>query len=346
MEHVPDQRTMPRMQSSMAMDVVPSLRRVVAARRVVRALVVFALSLATGCGGRGLSPREGYLPVPGGNVFYRIIGSGKVTPLLLLHGGPGGRSCGFSVLSDLAADRPVVLYDQLGSGRSDRPNDTTLWRTDRFVEELAAVREGLGLRRVHILGHSWGGALAAEYLLTKKPDGVLSVTLSSPLLSTARWLADARRLRSTLPEPVAATLASCETVESADDPRCKAAVEVFDERFVRGAKTLPDLPQCQGSVRNEQIYQQMWGAAEFTATGSLRDFDRTDRLQELKLPVLFLAGRHDEAVPDTIADFARRVPGARATVFEHSAHSSYRTETARYVQVVREFLRDVESRPR
>jgi proline iminopeptidase len=299
--------------------------------------------LSAGCSQSRLSPREGFLHVPGGNVWYRVIGSGDRTPLLLLHGGPGGRSCGFSVLTELARDRPVVLYDQLGSGRSERPADPSLWRTDRFVDELAAVRAALGLRRVHILGHSWGGALAAEYLLTKKPEGVLSAIFSSPLISTARWVADARKLRSTLPEPVQATLARCETVASADEPSCKAAVDVFDEQFVRGAKTLPDLPACDGSTRNDEIYRLMWGAAEFTSTGSLRDFDRTDRLGELNLPVLFLAGRHDEAVPDTIEDFRKRVPGAQMTIFEQSAHSSYRTETARYVQVVGAFLRKAET---
>jgi proline iminopeptidase len=246
------------------------------------------------------------------------------------------------VLADLSKERPVIIYDQLGSGRSERPTDPSLWRTDRFVDELVAVRNGLGLRRMHLLGHSWGGALAAEYLLTKKPDGVRSVIFSSPLLSTSRWLADARRLRSTLPEPLQAALSRCESVETADDEACQGANEAFTERFVRGVKVLPDLPACQGSSRNDQIYRQMWGAAEFTATGSLRDFDRTGQLGELHLPVLFLAGRHDEAVPETIDEFRRRVPGARMTVFESSAHSSYRTETARYVKVVGDFLREAD----
>jgi len=306
---------------------------------------VVVVVLAAGCGERGPTAGEGFVAVPGGKVHYRIMRSGDSAtkpPILLLHGGPGGRSCTFSVLSDLAKERPVVMYDQLGSGRSERPSDTTLWRIDRFVLELAAVREALGLRRVHLLGHSWGGALAAEYLLTKNPRGVLSVTFSSPLLSTARWIADARRLRATLPAPVQATLTQCEAVDTADSASCQAAVDVFDEQFVRGAKALPGLPACDGSTGNDTIYRQMWGAAEFTATGSLRDFDRTDRLGELRLPVLFLAGRHDEAVPETIADFQRRVPGARLTVFEASAHASYRTETARYVQVVSDFLRQAD----
>ncbi len=286
---------------------------------------------------------EGFVDVPGGRVWYRIMGSGGKTPLLLLHGGPGGRSCAFSVLSELATDRQVIMYDQLGSGRSDRPNDLALWRTDRFVEELDAVRSALGLREVHILGHSWGGTLATEYLLTKGQQGVRSVVLSSPLISTPRWLADTRRLRLSLPQPVQSALNNCEAVETADDPACVAANDVFEEHFVRGTKTLPAVPECEGVTGGDEVYRHMWGAGEFTATGLLRDYDRTDRLGELKLPVLFLAGRHDEAVPETVADFQRRVPGARMRVLENSAHATYRTETAEYVRIVREFLAEAEA---
>jgi proline iminopeptidase len=288
--------------------------------------------------------REGFVEVPGGRVFYKTMGGGDKTPLLLLHGGPGGRSCGFAVLADLATDRRVIRYDQLGSGQSDRPTDLSLWRTERFVDELDAVRKALGLREVHILGHSWGGTLATEYLLTKGQHGVKSVILSSPLISTPRWLADTRRLRSTLPEPVQLALNKCEAVETADEPSCVAANEVFEEHFVRGAKALPAVAECEGVTGGDQVYRHMWGAGEFTSTGLLRDYDRSDRLAELTLPVLFLAGRNDEAVPETIADFQRRVPGARMVVFEHSAHSTYRTETAAYVRTVRQFMDEVERR--
>jgi proline iminopeptidase len=141
---------------------------------------------------------------------------------------------------------------------------------------------------------------------------------------------------------VQSALDRCEAVETADEPSCVAANDVFEEHFVRGAKTLPDVPECAGVTGSDAVYRHMWGAAEFTATGLLKDYDRTDRLGELKLPVLFLAGRHDEAVPETVEGFQRRVPGARMKVLENSAHSTYRTETMEYVKIVREFLDDAE----
>ena len=316
--------------------------------RVLCCCLVFATALA--CGPATPAPvapaptvePEGFVQVPGGRVWYRIMGTGDRTPLLLLHGGPGGRSCAFSVLSDLASDRRVVYYDQLGSGRSDRPNDLALWRTERFVDELDEVRKALDLRELHILGHSWGGTLATEYLLSKGQQGVRSVILSSPLISTPRWLEDTRRLRRTLPQPVQSALNKCEAVETADDPACVAANDVFEEHFVRGAKALQAVPECEGVTGGDQVYRHMWGAGEFTATGLLRDYDRTGRLGELTLPVLFLAGRHDEAVPATVADFQKQIPGAQMKVLEHSAHATYRTETAEYVKIVREFLEEAE----
>lgn len=300
------------------------------------------LLLASVVAAQQLPVREGFVEVPGGKVWYRITGGGSATPLLLLHGGPGGRSCSFSVLRDLAKDRPLIVYDQLGSGRSKGPTDPSLWRVERFVEELHAVRNALGLKRVHILGHSWGGTLVTEYLLAKSQEGVASVILASPLISTPRWVADARALRATLPPAVEERLKQCETVETADDPQCKAATRIFDEHFVVGAKSRPKIPDCEGTSSNSEIYRAMWGAAEFTATGSLRDYDRSSRLHELRLPVLFLAGRNDEARPSTLAEYQKLIPGSKLVILEKSAHVGFVTETKRYVEEVRDFLRAID----
>src|SRR6185295_11111472 len=145
-------------------------------------ILALALSASVGCQRGGLSPGEGRIEVPGGRIWYRIVGSGTKTPLLVLHGGPGMSSAYLSPLAALADERPVIFYDQLGAGRSDRPTDSTLWTVDRFVQEIPRIRQALGLREVHLYGHSWGTILAVEYLLTQ-PQGVRSVILSSPAIS-------------------------------------------------------------------------------------------------------------------------------------------------------------------
>src|SRR5437763_13710779 len=113
-------------------------------RAVWCGLVVCSVLSIFGCGRRGLAPGEGYIQGPGGRVWYRIVGSGPRTPLLLLHGGPGAPSYYLKPLAALADERPVVFYDQLGAGHSDHPSDSTLWRIDRFIQELETVRSTLG----------------------------------------------------------------------------------------------------------------------------------------------------------------------------------------------------------
>jgi proline iminopeptidase len=111
---------------------------------------------------------EGFVEVPGGKVWYRIVGDNDdAAPLLCLHGGPGFTHYYLEPLEALAEHRRVIFYDQLGCGRSDRPDDLSLWTVDRFVEELAQVREALHLDRLHLFGSSWGGMLAMQYVLDR-----------------------------------------------------------------------------------------------------------------------------------------------------------------------------------
>ncbi len=290
---------------------------------------------------RGLSPGEGYVDVPGGQVWYRIVGSGRATPLLVLHGGPGASSYYLKPLAALGDERPVVFYDQLGAGHSGAPADTTLWRVDRFVRELAQVREALGLGEVHILGHSWGSMLAVDYMLTQ-PTGVRSLVLASPALSARRWLRDADSLKATLPDSLQAIISHHEASGTTDAPEYQGAVMEFYRRYLaRKEPWSADIDSTFAQL-NTDLYGYMWGPSEFTATGTLKDYDRTDRLPELGLPVLFTAGRYDEATPSTVAFFQSQVPGAELAILEASAHLTMQDEPEEYVRIIRDFLRRVE----
>ncbi|MFN8036868.1 MAG: alpha/beta fold hydrolase [Acidimicrobiia bacterium] len=155
---------------------------------------------------------EGFVESRGHRLRYRVIGNpgaepGRI-PLLLLHGGPGvpwprDPYPAFEIVA--GAGRPLVLYDQLGCGGSDRPRDRSLWTVGGFVEEVGDVRRALGLERIHLYGLSWGGMLALEYLLTQ-PSGVASATLSSAMHSVARYEEEIQGLLDTLPTRVRTTL--------------------------------------------------------------------------------------------------------------------------------------------
>ncbi len=169
----------------------------------------------------GSRPR-GYVDFRGCRTWYRVagdLGSGA-TPLLALHGGPGSTHHYFAPLEQLADRRPVVVYDQLGCGSSDRPDDVE-WSVDVFRAEVAAVRAQLGLGRIHLLGTSWGGMLALEHVLSGA-EGVVGLVLSSTLASLDEWAREQKRLRNDLPRDVVAVLDRHEEAGTTTTPSTSA----------------------------------------------------------------------------------------------------------------------------
>ena len=310
---------------------------------------IWLAALVLGLCSNGISrekpePGQGFIDVPGGPVWYSVAGDGPGIPLLVLHGGPGGRICGYSRLDALGNERPVIRYDQLGSGRSGRPDDLSLWTVERFVEELHVVRQELSLEEMHLLGHSWGGSLAAAYVLEKGTAGIASVVLSSPLLSTPLWIEDANYLRSLLPADVQKTLTEHEEAGTTDSDEYKTASDVFYERHVYGGERVEDPAECDGAPSGQFVYEYMWGPTEFYATGNLIDFDVTDRLHEIDVPVLFIAGEFDEARPERVAEFQKLVPGSKMTVILDAAHGTFSRKPDEYRNVVETFLDSVEEK--
>lgn len=291
---------------------------------------------------RELTPGEGYIEVPGGSVWYEIVGSGSATPLLLLHGGPGAPSRYLDPLRGLADERPVIFYDQLGGGKSDRPEDPSLWTIERFVQELQAVRDALGLDEVHLFGHSWGTMLGVEYMLSG-PEGVQSLILASPALDIPRWLEDTNRLKGQLPIEIQEAIDLHEAAGTTDSEEYQAATMEFYRRHLCRRDPWPvELEEAFANL-GWDVYTTMWGPSEFHATGTLAEFNVTDRLAEITVPTLFTAGRYDEATPETTAWFQSLVPGSSLSIFEESAHMTMLDEPERYNEVLRDFLREVEA---
>jgi proline iminopeptidase len=290
------------------------------------------------------SVHEGFVQVPGGPVWYRIFGGGPKTPLLIVHGGPGSASCAYDPLATLLSqNRTVIVYDQLGSGRSGRPMDRSLWNLDRSVRELAAVRKALGLKKVHLMGHSWGGSLVTAYVLNMKPAGIESLVLAGPMLSTKRWIEDANILRVQLPQDVQDVLTHNEQAGTTKSKEYQDATEIFYNRFLYH-QPKADLPaSCAESPANDEIYQTMWGPTEFNATGNLLSFDVTEKLGRLKMPVTFFIGRYDEARLETIETFRAMIPGSTVHVFENSGHMAPVEEYQAYAAALATFLDKVDA---
>lgn len=285
---------------------------------------------------------EGRIPFRGYETWYRSLGDGPGLPLLCLHGGPGSTHVGLTVLDPLADERRVVLYDQLGSGNSSKPSDPSLWTVDLFLAELATVREALGLDRMHLLGHSWGGMLAQEYALTQ-PEGLASLVLSSTLSSSLLWREESLRLRADLPAEIRKPLDAHEAAGTTDDPEYERAVFEFLHRHLCRLDPWPPIVEEMVRSTNLEVYNTMWGPSEAHPTGVLAGWDVTPRLGEIRVPALVLCGRYDEATPHQAETIVAALPDAELVVFEESAHLAPVEETERYLATVRSFLARVES---
>jgi proline iminopeptidase len=313
--------------------------------RVARMALVTVLTLAAGPSCRKAEPpAEGFVRVEGGRVWYHRVGSGNRTPLLLLHGGPGSCSYYMKPLLALASDRPVLIYDQLGCGKSDRPTDTTLFTVDRYVRELQALRDSLGLREVHLLGHSWGAMLAAAYMGTH-PAGVRSLILSSPLVTTAQWEQDADSMLKELPDSIRAAIAKHEANNTTEAPEYVAATEAYYRLHIRRrpVRNQADADSSKAAF-SKQIYEYMWGPSEFTSTGTLKHFDATEWLRSVTVPTLFVSGEFDEATPTSTRRFSQLVQGAQFVIIPGSGHATQNDNLDSVLTAVREFLSRVEVR--
>jgi len=283
---------------------------------------------------------EGFIPITGGKVWYQMYDNHtKNAPVIILHGGPGSSHWSLQGLKELADVRPVILYDQLGCGNSDRPDDDSLWNIDRFVEEVKQLTEGLGLKEFHLLGHSWGTTLAAAYYL-KYPKGVKSIIFSSPCLSAPMWAEDQKRNLKKLPQEVQKTIQECEETGNTDSDAYKEATRIFSNHFVcrLPESERPAFLKEGAKYKNAKIYNIMWGASEFDVRGNLKDFDCTSDLHNITIPTLYTCGRFDEATPESTEYFSSLTPKSKFHVFEQSAHMPYIEEPEEFLKVVSAFL--------
>ena len=286
-------------------------------------------------------PPTGFIPVEGGRVWYAVKGSGTRTPMLVLHGGPGVPHDYLENLDRLGDERPVIFYDQLGCGQSERPDDSALWTRERFARELGAVRAALGLQDVVLYGHSWGSILAVDYLTGvggSRPSGVKGVILAGAALSIPRWVADSRQLIATLPPDASAAILEGERTGQTDSEAYQAATQVFYHRFVCCADPWPEALERAFGGMGEQVYGSMNGPSEFTITGPLKDVDVTGRLPGLRLPMLFICGEYDEATPASTRYYAGLAPNAEVVVIEGAAHVANFDQPEAYVETLRGWL--------
>ena len=288
--------------------------------------------------------QEGYIPFKGYKTYYRIVGEcekGKL-PLLALHGGPG---CAHDYLESLDAiadkyGRAVYYYDQIGCGKSPVPTgNEDLYCEELFEEELVEVRKALNLDHVHILGQSWGGMLAIEYLCDYKPDGIKSVILSSTLPSSQLWAHEQHRLISFMSREDQDAIARAEESGNFDDPDYLAANDRFMLLHCAGAVT-EDAPEClrRPKKSGKEAYLYGWGPNEFTPSGSLANWEYREKIGNIQEPALIINGTNDLCTPLVAKTMYDAIPNSRWELFDGCRHMCFAEDTKKYCALLREWM--------
>ena len=286
---------------------------------------------------------ERFIPFRGHRTWSGVAGSladSRGLLLLCLHGGPGVPHDLLAPITRLSEQgRAVIVYDQLGCGRSDHPHDPSLWSVELFVEEVAAVRQALGLERIHLLGQSWGGMLALETVLGGA-SGIEGLVLADTPVSIPQWISEANRLRSLLPEGVQEVLNRHEQAGTTDSPQYEQAMVAYYRRHVCRLDPWPaEMMAAFAALQQDpEVYNTLWGPNEFSCTGALKDWSVLERLGAITHPTLVLGGRFDGATPAITEATHRAIAGSEWVIFERSAHLPHLEEPELYLQVLQDFL--------
>ncbi|MEV6771978.1 proline iminopeptidase-family hydrolase [Nocardia sp. NPDC051030] len=294
--------------------------------------------------------RKGTVPFGDYQTWFRVTGTldGTRPPLVIAHGGPGSTHDYLRSLADLAEHgHPVVHYDQLGNGGSTHlpGRGPDFWTPGLLQAELENLLTQLGIANDYVLlGHSWGGLLAAAHAATR-PPGLRGLIIANSPASYELWREGIAGLRAALPPEVEATLRRHEAAATTDSAEYARAVRVFDNRHVCRVDPLPhDFVATLMEIQNDPtVYFTMNGPSEFYVNGTLRDHSVVDCLPAIAVPTLVLSGRHDEATPIAVRPFAELIPGARWEIFEESSHVPHLEEPQQFSQVLLEFLAGVNS---
>lgn len=281
------------------------------------------------------------------SVWTKRVGNAPDLRVLLLHGGPGATSEYFECFDSylpLAAIE-YTYYDQLGCGRSDHPNDPSLWTLDRYVDEVEQVRRALGLNRSNfvLLGHSWGGILAMEYAI-RHGDMLRGLVISNMMASAPAYNRYADEVLIPALDPAIVTEARA--LEAAGDTESGRYEELLmGSYYLEHTLRMPLDEWPEPVIRafthtNRDIYVPMQGPSEMGMAGdaSLKDWDRFDDLASIEVPTLVIGATHDTMDPDHMRQMAERLPQGQFLLCPNGSHMCMYDDQATYMSGLIEFL--------
>jgi proline iminopeptidase len=279
-------------------------------------------------------------------VWTKRFGNNPRIKVLLLHGGPAATAEYMECFESFFPKEGFEFYeyDQLGSYRSDKPADSSLWTTERFVEEVEQVRMAIGADKnnFYLLGNSWGGILAMSYAL-KYQDNLKGLIIANMMASCPDYGKYADEVLAKQMDP--AVLAEVKAIEAKGDFTNPRYMELLMPNFY--AKHICRLAEWPEPVNrsfshiNNQIYVMMQGPSEFGIAGRLANWNVKDRLKEIKTPTLMIGAKHDTMDPAAMEEQSKLVQKGRYLHCPDGSHLAMWDDQQVFMNGVIKFIKDV-----
>ncbi len=292
---------------------------------------------------------EGFIDAHGVLIYYMIVGRGA--PLLIVHGGPGASHDYFlPYLLPLARSNKLIFIDERGSGRSEKLEDASQYTVENMVEDVESVRQALGLGKISLLGHSYGGVLAQAYAF-KYQRNLTHLILGSTFYSTVEMNKVLANEKHQMKPEALAKLEALEKAglfgkgkewETGRYPEEYAKLAWGDGYFPYLYQRRPDPnydPLSGDTTTAWDLYREMWGShGEFVIDGNLKSVEYADKLPGIHVPTLIICGDHDESDPSLSRFMHDKIAGSTLVVLPQSGHMGFVDQPGLYIKSINDFL--------
>lgn len=263
------------------------------------------------------------------------------TPIIVLHGGPGGMVEKYEPLTNLCSKSyPMIFYDQLGCGYSKvEKGHYELWNYEIYIKELENLIEYFGLTKFIILGHSWGGMLALEWVCNHSHKGLEKLILFSTLPSTKMWNDEHIKLIKDFPIEEKEALINEYEGKTFNKDYVKSGVKRFYATHVSKKKDRKyEFTRKRFPKTNKEIYEYMWGKSELFGTGTLKDWSVVDKLDKISVKTLIISGKYDESTPYMNDLLEQKIKHSKRVELNSSHHAGYVEQPEETIIAIKQFL--------
>jgi proline iminopeptidase len=291
--------------------------------------------------------QKGYVDANGVLIYYEEFGKGE--PLMIVHGGPGASHDYFlPYLIPLARHNRLIFIDERGSGKSEVLDDVSKYTVENMVEDVEAVRKALGLGKMNLLGHSYGGVLAQAYAL-KYQENLSHLILCSTFPSTSQMNKVFEKIKENMSPELRKRIDNMEKEGLYGHGLPYQRNRYTDEYMIAawGEGYFPYLYQRHPDPSYDPVstglawtlYREMWGSdGEYVIDGNLKSVEYVDRLHTIKVPTLINCGDHDECDPSLSKEMHEKISGSKLVIFPQSGHMTFVDQPDLFMKAIEDFL--------